>query len=102
MKEFLKKVWAWIVAIPQDKLLHDYAGALIALFGFVLSFLFLPFWWAFLAGNLLAVFALVAKEIYDARHAEEGHSVECADIAYGLFGIAKVDIALLILAISVA
>lgn len=99
MKEFLKKVWAWIVAIPQDKLLHDYAGALIALFGFVLTFLFLPFWWAFLCGNLLALAALIAKEIYDAKHA--GHSCECEDIAFGLFGIAKVDVALLLLAISV-
>ena len=100
MKEFLKKVWAWIVAIPQDKLLHDYAGALITLFGFVLSFLFLPFWWAFLVADTIAVIGLCVKEIYDAHHA--GHSSEFADIAYGLFGIAKVDIALLLLAISVA
>lgn len=95
MIEILKKIWAWVVSIPQDKLLHDYAGALITLFGFVVAFLLLPFWWAFGVADLLAVVALVCKEWFDSRH--EGHSVELADVLWGLFGMGKVDLALLIL-----
>ncbi len=71
MIAFLKKIWAWIVSIPSDKLLHDYAGALIA------------------------------KEVYDYLK-PEGHSVEAADIGFGIFGILKVDVALLILAFVIA
>lgn len=96
MIEFLKKIWSWIVSIPQDKLLHDYAGALVTLFGFAVVFTFAPFWWAFGIGNVLAVAALVAKEVYDWKH-PEGHSVEWKDLAWGLFGVLKVDAALLLI-----
>lgn len=96
MIEILKKIWSWIVNIPQDKLLHDYAAALIALYGFAVVFLFAPFWWAFVAGNVLAVAALVGKEVYDWKH-PEGHSVEWKDVAFGLFGVLKVDVALLLI-----
>lgn len=100
MIEFLKKIWRFIVSIPQDKLLHDYAGALIALFGFVLSFIFLPFWWALFVGDTFAFAALIGKEVYDKLHPNE-QSAEGLDLLYGMFGIFKVDIALLLLAISV-
>ena len=99
-----KKIWNWIVSIPQDKLLHDYAGALIDLYGFAIFFKLLiwctvakPFWWAFLAGNVIALGALIGKEIYDAKHREDGHSVEWKDILYGVFGMVKVDLAILLL-----
>lgn len=103
MKNFFKKIWNWIISIPQDKLLHDYAGALINLFTFSIFFRILgwmivkPFWWAFLIGNVIALLALIGKEIYDSKHKEEGHSVEWKDILYGVFGIVKIDIALLIM-----
>ncbi len=100
MIDFLKKVWSWIVNIPKDKLLHDYAGALIGLFGFAIAFIFTSYWWAFLVGNALAVFCLVAKEIYDVFMEGEGHSAELADIGFGLFGLAKVDLALLLMLIG--
>lgn len=110
MKEFLKKVWgwikaafkkvyAWVVSTPKDKLLHDYAGALIALYTFVLLFLFLPYWPSFIAANGVAFIALAAKEAYDAAHPDT-HSAECQDVVYSLFGVLKVDIALLILLIA--
>ena len=100
MKNLLKKIWEWIVSIPSDKLLHDYAGALIALYSFVVILIFSPYWGAFAAANGIAILALIGKEIYDYLK-PEGHSVEVADIAYGLFGILKVDIALLLLKISI-
>lgn len=100
MIEFLKRIWRFIVSIPQDKLLHDYAGALITLYGFVLSLAFLPFWWALFAGDALAFAALIGKEAYDKAHPKE-QTAEGLDVLYGLFGILKVDIALLLLAISV-
>ena len=96
MIEILKKIWAWVVSIPQDKLLHDYAGALVCLYGFAVVFTFAPFWWAFCIGNLLAVAALGLKEWYDWKH-PEGHSVEWKDVAFGLFGVAKVDLSLLLI-----
>ena len=110
MKEFLKKVWAWIkaafkkvyawvVSTPKDKLQHDYAGALIALYTFVLLFLFLPYWPSFIAANSVSFITLVAKEAYDAAHPDT-HSAECQDASYWLFGVLKVDIALLILLIA--
>ena len=99
MIDFLKKIWSWVTSIPQDKLLHDYAGALIALFSFVLLFLFLQKWADFAWANVITVVLVVGKEIYDFVR-PEGHSVECKDIAFGVFGLLKVDIALLLLFIS--
>lgn len=101
MIAFLKKIWAWIVSIPSDKLLHDYAGALIALYTFAVFFLFLKFWPTFAVANGVALLALIAKEVYDYLK-PEGHSVEAADIGFGIFGILKVDVALLILAFVIA
>jgi len=96
MIEFLKKIWNWIVSIPQDKLLHDYAGALICLFSFAILFrCTVPFWWSLLIAIVVAVLFLIGKEVYD-YFKKEGHSVELADILYGLFGVVKVAIALII------
>ena len=94
--DFIKKIWNWIVSIPQDKLLHDYVAALICLFSFAILFrCTFPFWWCILVADTLAIAALVAKEIYD-HIKKEGHSAEFADIMWGLFGIAKMNLALII------
>ena len=95
IKRIFEKIFSWVVSIPQDKLLHDYAAALVTLYAFVVAARLLPFWWAFGLASLLALAVLIAKECYDSRHA--GHSVELSDIAWGVFGIVKVDLALLIL-----
>lgn len=100
MKDILAKIWAWIVNIPADKLLHDYAAALITLYGFAVLAIFLPFWPSAILANVAALLALVGKEAYDYLK-PEGHSVEAADIAYGVFGMLKVDGALLLLWIAI-
>ena len=99
IKNLIKKIFAWVVNIPQDKLLHDYAAALITLFAFALAKLPLPYWWAFGVADALALAALILKECYDAKH--EGHSVELSDILWGVFGIVKIDLALLLLLPSI-
>lgn len=97
MINFLKKIWAWIVSIPQDKLLHDYCAALICLFVFAILYrCMVPFWWAVLIAGAVALLALIGKEIYDYIK-KEGHSVELADILWGLFGIAKIILSLIIM-----
>lgn len=96
MKKLLKKIWNWIVSIPKDKLLHDYASLLIAMFSYAILFrIGVPKWWCFGTANALALAALIAKEIYDSKH--EGHSVEFKDILWGCFGILKWDAAALIM-----
>lgn len=92
----MRKIWNWIVSIPKDKLLHDYAGALICLYAFAVAFRFLAFWPAFIIGNAAALFALMAKEIYDAYHPET-ETAELKDFLFGVFGAVKVDIALLVM-----
>lgn len=94
--DFIKKIWNWIVSIPQDKLLHDYCAALICLFCFAILYrCTVPFWWGILIADILAFLALVAKEVYD-HFKKEGHSVEIKDILWGLFGVAKINLALII------
>jgi hypothetical protein len=94
MVEILKKIWRWIVSIPQDKLLHDYAGELISMYFFAFL-IFLGFWKALLIADLVAACALVGKEVYDYFH-PDGHSVEWKDVVFGLFGVLKFDVAALI------
>ena len=97
MINFLKKIWAWIVSIPQDKLLHDYCAALICLFVFAILYrCMVPFWWAVLIAGAVALLSLIGKEIYDYIK-KEGHSVELADILWGLFCIVKIILALIIM-----
>lgn len=96
MKNLIKRIYNWIVSIPKDKLLHDYAGELIAMFSFAILFRFLPFWWVFGISNAIALLFLIGKEIYDSKHHGE-QSAEIADILWGIFGAVKWDIAALIL-----
>ena len=99
MKDFLLKIWNWIVSIPKDKLLHDYAGELIALYTFAVVFLVGSYWCAFIVANAVAVLALLGKGLYDYLH-PESQSVELADFAYGVFGILKTDVALLLIGLA--
>jgi len=93
----IKKIWNWIISIPKDKLLHDYAAALIALFVFALLWRFrVAFWPAFGIADGVALLALIGKEVYDFIK-REGHTVELGDIAFGIFGIVKIDLALLLM-----
>jgi len=92
----IRKIWNWIVHIPQDKLLHDYAGALICLFVFAVAFRFCPVWLCFVLADIVTIAALAGKELYDYVH-PDGHSVELMDFVYGLFGMAKVNVAFLIM-----
>lgn len=98
--EFLKKIWRFIVSIPQDKLLHDYATYLIAAFTFAVCFIFIPFWWSFLTANVVAVLCGFGKEIYDLMH-PDGHSCDFVDLLYDLSGLVKFDIFALLLAIAI-
>ena len=95
----IKKIWNWIVTRPADKLLHFIAGAGIDLYSFAVLSRFAPAWLCFVLAAVLAISALVAKEIYDYYHKEEGHSVEIADIFYGAGGILLVDLALLVMVV---
>jgi hypothetical protein len=101
MCNILKKIWAWIVSIPKDKLLHDYAANLITVYTFAVLIIFCNYWPAFALANAAGIVALLAKELYDYLR-PEGHSVEIADIGYGVFGILKADAALLLLGIVLA
>jgi hypothetical protein len=97
MKRLFKKLWNWIVSVPQDKLLHYIFGEIINLFSLVIFVHFMPLWAAFLAADAFAIAFLVGKEIYDSKHSEEGHSVELNDILAGLFGILTINLAMLLL-----
>ena len=96
MIEFLKKIWRFIVSIPQDKLLHLEAGDTITLYSFALLLIFVPYWHSLLCASIITILFLIGKEVYDALH-PEGHSVECKDVLAGLAGMIKVDIALAII-----
>ena len=91
---WIKKILDFIASIPKDKLLHDYAGLLIAMFVFAISYRFCPVWLCFVLSNILSVAALGLKELYDAHH--EG-TVEFADFLWGIFGVVKFDLAMLIM-----
>lgn len=95
MKALLKKLWNWIVSIPQDKLLHEKYGALICLFIFAILYRFSPVWLCFVVSDIVAVSVLALKELYDAHHA--GHSVEIKDFLWGCWGAFKVNLAFLIM-----
>lgn len=96
MFDLFKKIWNWIVSIPQDKLLHDYAGALICLFVFALLYRFCPAWLCFTLADIVAVAVLALKELYDAGH-REVQTPELADFLWGVFGVVKINLALLIM-----
>lgn len=95
MKDLIKKIWNWIVSIPQDKLLHEKWGAMICAFVFAIFFRFSPVWLCFVVADIISIGALALKELYDAQHS--GHSVELADFLWGCWGVAKVNIVFLIM-----
>lgn len=95
MIDFLKKIWAWIISIPQDKLLHYNAIDLVASFSFAIFFLFLAYWPAFGWANLVAAVFAIGKEVYDAFH-PDGHSVEWKDLVADFAGLLKVDLFLVV------
>ena len=75
----IEKIIAFIVRLlPQDKLLHIFAGQLIAALFLGLFFaLHLPVWLACVLAFLCAAGAGIGKEFYDKKH--RGHSVEWQD-----------------------
>ena len=68
MMDFFKRLWAFIVSIPQDKLLHLEAGDTITLYSFVLLLIFVPYWHSLGCANIIAAVFLIGKEVYDAPH----------------------------------
>ena len=82
----IEKIIAFIVRLlPQDKLLHIFAGQLIAALFLGLFFaLHLPVWLACVLAFLCATGAGIGKEFYDKKH--RGHSVEWQDAVATAFG----------------
>ena len=78
-RAMIEKIIAFIVRLlPQDKLLHIFAGQLIAALFLGLFFaLHLPVWIACVLAFLFAAGAGIGKEFYDKKH--RGHSVEWQD-----------------------
>lgn len=89
----IKRIWNWIISIPQDKLLHFIAGLLIMMYSCALFSLFLHNGIALLVGNAIGLLALIAKEIYDGIN-KDGHTVEFKDILAGVVGMLLADIPL--------
>ena len=93
----MRKIWEFIVSIPADKWMHFCAGAGVDLYSFAIFKRFCPFWLAIVIALVISLGVLIAKEVYDSKHKEEGHSVEVMDIVAGLIGIVLVDLAMLII-----
>lgn len=98
----MKKIIDFIAGLPHDKILHAFAGALIALWATAIIFLVvrlcgLPvrLCCTVLMGAIISIAALVAKEIHDALHPETD-TPEAADVIYGIYGILLVDVPLLL------
>ncbi len=95
MIDFLKKIWAWIISIPQDKLLHFVSILLLTLLTFCVVFIFSTFWPAFGWANLLGVVASLGKELYDLIK-QEGHTAEWRDLVADGAGLLTADGVLLL------
>ena len=95
MKNFLHKIWDFVVNIPKDKLLHYIMGLILLEYSFAPLCRIAPIWLAMVIANMFALVVLFLKELYDFKH-PESHSVEVMDIVYGMAGIITGDIALLI------
>ena len=54
----------------------------------------------YVVANAVAVLALLVKGLYDYLH-PESQSVELADFAFGVFGILKTDVALLLIGLAI-
>lgn len=87
----IEKFIKWVVShLPQDKLLHLFAGQLIAalFLGLFLAIHAAP-WLAGLLAFLASAGAGIGKEFYDKKH--RGHSVEWKDaVATALGGLVAV------------
>lgn len=95
MIDFLKKIWAWIVSVPQDKLLHFVAVLLVAQFVFCVVFIFSTFWPAFGWANAAGVVVSLGKELYDLIK-REGHTAEWRDLVADGAGLVTADGVLLL------
>lgn len=95
MIDFLKKIWAWIVSVPQDKLLHYVAVLLVAQFVFCVVFIFSTFWPAFGWANAAGVVVSLGKELYDLIK-REGHTAEWRDLVADGAGLLTADGVLLL------
>ena len=82
----IEKIIKWVVShFPQDKLLHIFAGAVIAaLFLGLFLALHVPVKFAGLLAFLVSAAAGIGKEFYDKKH--RGHSVEWQDAAATALG----------------
>lgn len=84
--EFLKKMLTIIASIPHNKLLHLFAGYVIAhIVNNVYCAIFVPSYGGAIAGFVVALAIGIAKEIYDSKH-RETETPEVADAAYTIGG----------------
>lgn len=82
----IKKILHIIASIPHDKLLHLFAGYVIAhIVNNVYCAIFPPSYGGAIAGFVVALAIGVVKEIYDSKH-RETETPEVADAAYTIGG----------------
>ena len=86
----IKNFWLF----KTDKLLHQWAAALIVAVVFILLDAFKHPNWGFWVGNLAAFLALVAKEAFDYFHPDK-YLAEFLDVLAGLTGIFLMDFIIL-------
>ena len=91
MKQIIK-----LIARRSDYLLHHIAGEDIAAIVLAILIHFLPWYWAMVVADVVAIFFLVGKEIYDSKHPDT-QTAELMDIISGLFGVAFIDIVAVIM-----
>lgn len=80
--------------LKADKLLHCFVAALIVAIVYILSLAWGSPGTGFWMGNLLALIALIGKEVYDYYHPDT-HVAELYDILAGLIGMAGIDLVIL-------
>lgn len=84
--KFLKKMLTIIANIPHDKLLHLFAGYVIAhIVNNLYCAIFTLSYGGAIAGFVVALAIGIAKEIYDSKH-RETETPEVADAAYTIGG----------------
>lgn len=84
--KFLKKMLTIIASIPHDKLLHLFAGYVIAhIVNNLYCAIFTLSYGGVIAGFVVALAIGIAKEIYDSKH-RETETPEVADAAYTIGG----------------
>lgn len=90
MKQIIK-----LIARRADYL-HHITGEDIAAIVLAILIHFLPWYWAMVVADVVAIFFLVGKEIYDSKHPDT-QTAELMDIISGLFGVAFIDIVAVIM-----